>query len=320
MRFIHAPREGSVGPFDLGYAQVTARTAYANDENAMQVLQYFDVPEDYQSRFPEPEPIQIIRNFVEGSMGNKGIVRVDEAREIEHQGRVGFLYRAMNANGEGFHIKAYFDGYTVIMTGLVGTRGYPRTEDTDAYLHSFTFEALQSFETWAKEFAAAPHRDVLLSDAKTWFANHFESDIANGLAAEYLASSKNVDGLPKFLEEAKAEGKTEVLVSRASAAIDMNANGLQNAALQRMKMTTPLFTLRMVEPGRESGSTLWSFVYSEGTFRFVGKMTALNPTRGDLVTDALCQMPLGPTEKFLKEKGLIETSAVEYLRSKGVLK
>lgn len=179
---------------------------------------------------------------------------------------------------------------------------------------------LSTFENWAKEFAANPHTDVLLPDAEKWFSEHFEASSAVPLAAEYRQQTQHIGHLPAFFGKMKAEGKTVLRTREVSSAIDMSANGLQNAALQRMRPSGPLFTMEFLQPGKDSGTTLWSFIYVDGKFRFLGKMTALNPTRGDLTTDLLCQMPLGTTEKLLREKGLLNQSAVEHLQGKGILR
>ena len=49
-------------------------------------------------------------------------------------------------------------------------------------------------------------------------------------------------------------------------------------------------------------------------------MQALNPTRGDLVADILCQMPLEKAGKMLRERGVLKEPPVDYLKQKGVLK
>ncbi len=174
------------------------------------------------------------------------------------------------------------------------------------------------FRAWAKEFVSEPHGDLLL--AEDWFDRQFKPGIAKKLSAEYRNLAKTIDELPDLIAAQKAHGRTEVTVGRFHKAIDRNATGIQNAALQRMKSPTALFTIRLTKPGESTGFTLTSFVFIDGQYRFAGKMNALNPKPGDLATSILCTMPLAAVEKLLQEKGLIDSSAEAYLKQTGVLK
>jgi hypothetical protein len=69
------------------------------------------------------------------------------------------------------------------------------------------------------------------------------------------------------------DGRTFVSVTKIESATDDNGTGSQKQALAAMKVKVPLYTVRFREqPGTSSGYTLWSFVYVDGGFRFIGKM------------------------------------------------
>ena len=181
-------------------------------------------------------------------------------------------------------------------------------------------DSLDNFRQWATDFAKKPHESVVLKDPEKWFAEHFESGTAADLADEYKERMSNPRGLVNAIEKLRNKGRTEVKVRQISKAIDTSATGLQNAAMQRMKKPVTLYTLTLVEPGKESGTNFDSFAMVDGKFVFVGKFTALNPTRGDLVTDLLCSLPLANAEKLLGEKDMLKGSAADYLKDKGILK
>ncbi len=103
----------------------------------------------------------------------------------------------------------------------------------------------------------------------------------------------------------------------------MDANGLQNAALQANDKTGHALHSRdgLSHPTTDkSGTTFW-FVRSRRRYLPISrKLEPLNPTRGDLVTDVLCNLPLAKAEKLLNDKKLLDEGAVEFLRGKKVLK
>lgn len=179
-------------------------------------------------------------------------------------------------------------------------------------------KTLEEFQQWAKEFVVEPKANVRLPEG--WFQSQFDGELGEKLAAEYAEFAKHIDGLALIIAAQKAKGQTELSASVCQKAIDRDATGLQNAAMQRMKSPTPLFTLRMVKPGEQRGFTLASFVFVEGRFCFAGKMSALNPHPGDLVTSILCTTPLSMMEKVLQDRGLLEGTAEAHLKKVGVLK
>jgi len=179
------------------------------------------------------------------------------------------------------------------------------------------------FEEWARKFVEDPDSSVLLPDPARWFKAHFPADLASSLASDYETEAEKSGGkgggISGVVAKAREKGQTEVKVASFTAAVDMAANGLQNAALQRMTSPATLHTIRMTKPGEASGTTIWSFAEVDGTYRFVGKMRRLNPTRGDLVADVLCSLPLSAAEAQLRENGLLTSSAVDYLKRIKVL-
>jgi len=177
-------------------------------------------------------------------------------------------------------------------------------------------KSLAEFRTWATTYVANPQANVTLPQG--WFDQHFDGDTARALKAEYQKGIANVNRLPMIVAKQKAQGKTNLVVSMHADAIDSSATGWQNAALQRMTKSTPLYSLRMLAPGKTSGFSLLSFVYADGRFAFAGKFSALHEPK-DLATKVLCTTAIDLIEKTLREKGLIKTSAIEHLQNVGVL-
>ncbi len=177
---------------------------------------------------------------------------------------------------------------------------------------------LDEFRVWAKDFIVKPHSDLRLPDG--WFEKQFGGKTGEKLTLEYAEFVKDIVRLPQLIRAHRGKGQTEVKVAVTVKAIDRDATGLQNAALQQMKQPVPLYTLRMVKPGEEKGFSLASFVRVDGKFCFAGKMSALNTKPDDLVASVLCNTPLSMMEGLLQEKGLLQGSAEDYLQKIGVLK
>jgi hypothetical protein len=113
-----------------------------------------------------------------------------------------------------------------------------------------------------------------LADYEKWFAGTFDADAAKGLTAEYeemLAAFEQEFG--KLLEKVVKGGETEVLVYMSvPGGLMSEATGLQKDAIAAMKTPCPLFTVKFVKPGERSGVSVWSIIYRNGSFSFVGKM------------------------------------------------
>lgn len=195
-----------------------------------------------------------------------------------------------------------------------------RTSTDSAALKSAEESELERFQAWAEDFVAEPHSNIVLPDPQQWFRGHFTRVTAGKLASEYTASIKGVESIDQLFAVLKSQGKTELRVRCVSKAIDTSATGLQNAALQRMTRKVTLYTMELVKPGEKHGYSFSSFVEEGEGFVYLGKMTALNPVKGDLITDALCNLPLKTAEETLSKSGLLKSSAEQYLREKRVLK
>ena len=97
------------------------------------------------------------------------------------------------------------------------------------------------------------------------------------LNTEYATEAAKLNTIGAFFKQAKDKGKTELLIDKHVSATDENANQLQEEAMKAMKTPVPIYTINVVEPGKTIGSSLWSFVYVDGQFRYAGKLKAVKP-------------------------------------------
>jgi hypothetical protein len=102
------------------------------------------------------------------------------------------------------------------------------------------------------------------------------------LSSEYVTEKAKLPTIGSFFTAAKAKSRTEFLIETHTSAADENANGLQEAAMKAMKTPVPIYTVNMVEPGKTIGQSLWSFVYVDGGFRYIGKLKATKPDASPL--------------------------------------
>ena len=120
-------------------------------------------------------------------------------------------------------------------------------------------------------------RGMVLPDHETWFRRVFGAELAPRLAAEYekliATLEKEFDGL---LAQVIKENRTVVRVKAFRRADDAEANGNQKRALKAMKTRVTLYSARLARAeDKVGGIHFYSFVYTDGAFRFVGKMRAL---------------------------------------------
>ncbi len=126
--------------------------------------------------------------------------------------------------------------------------------------------------------AEALIKQLRLPAHSAWFGRTFGEATGSRLAAEYdvLLQRFDVDAANLFAGVVQ-KGQSEIQVLRLASADDPNAVGNQRDAIAAMKVLQELYSVRFVQPGMRLGVHLYSFVYSEGEFRFVGRMAAAKP-------------------------------------------
>lgn len=120
-------------------------------------------------------------------------------------------------------------------------------------------------------------KDLALPDPSAFFSVTFGAEHAAKLASDYAVDVPKLPTINGFFKMAESNGKTELLIERHTSPDDDEANALQESALRAMKTPVALYTINCVEPGKTIGSSLWSFAYVDGKFRYLGKLKALKP-------------------------------------------
>ncbi len=119
-------------------------------------------------------------------------------------------------------------------------------------------------------------KGLLLPEPEAWFKTTFGDEKGAALAAEYAENSKNFEtGLSQLLADCLKKNQTDIQVERFDKADAPGATGGQKRAMENMKQLVPLYSVRLVNPGEKYGQHLWSFVFLDGRFHIVGKMSAL---------------------------------------------
>jgi len=117
---------------------------------------------------------------------------------------------------------------------------------------------------------------LILPYSQDWFESVFGDELGKMLGHEYNALLQEMEKeLPDFFGRVLDRGLTEVQIKCICSIEDKDATELQRIAMMSMQKPVKLYTVRFVNPGSLMGISLWSFVYHEGEFRFVGKMNAL---------------------------------------------
>lgn len=131
--------------------------------------------------------------------------------------------------------------------------------------------ARDGHEDKARELA----RKLKLPDPRAWFVAHFGTPLGEQLARNYEKVSDSIDQLVPLLAKLRGAGYDKIVVERFDKPDDPASVAYQSMALKKMDERTPLYSVRMVKTGEARGFHLWSFVYADDGFRWVGKMTAV---------------------------------------------
>ncbi|MEM2899152.1 MAG: hypothetical protein QXT63_00010 [Thermoplasmata archaeon] len=142
-------------------------------------------------------------------------------------------------------------------------------------LRKVMFELMEARKGERENFMSLA-RKLILPSSQDWFESVFGKGLGKMLGHEYNAMLIEMEkALPDFFGCVLDRELTEVEIKCISKMSDRDATELQRIAMMNMERPVKLYTVRFVKPGSSMGISLWSFVYHEGEFRFVGKMNAL---------------------------------------------
>jgi len=154
--------------------------------------------------------------------------------------------------------------------------GGGHTESTDG-LRSLMIELTEKAEGDAAAAEKLAQSVIFRDDGAPWYKEHYGEVKGVMLASEYAQTGMTgAADLVNLVKAQKAKGKTQFLVEKFSDAKDSNAVGFQQTALETAKKPVVLYSVRIVEPGKQSGQHLYNFVY-DGGWKFAGTMWSLKP-------------------------------------------
>lgn len=128
---------------------------------------------------------------------------------------------------------------------------------------------------------AALVKKLMLPDADSWFRAVFGDAVGGKLADDYTETRKqNEESVVRLFLTAAEEGQDQIQVVRFTKPDPDKATGNQNKALEAMKDKTPLYSVRLVKAGEDTGAHVYSFAAVNGKPRYVGKLRGI-PDRGE---------------------------------------
>ncbi len=121
---------------------------------------------------------------------------------------------------------------------------------------------------------------LTLPEPKQWFKKRFGQSNGSVLYTDYRPLANRMSQLAKEIKALRQSGLTEISIEKYDKLDDLDAVSYQTEALKAMQIPTPLYSVRMSAkkkpPNRRlSAFHLWSFVYYQGSFRFIGKLKSV---------------------------------------------
>ncbi len=168
-----------------------------------------------------------------------------------------------------------------------GTSGSGQVGPGDVAVQPYTYaETTAGLKQMFEDMAAAASggnrakaevlaRSLELPDPVVWFGAVFGEDPGKELSDEYETLRGNFAQIVDLLLELREGGQTVFSVERFDRAGDKAASMYQSRALSRMVKSTPLYSVRVASEDGGKVFHLWSFVYHDGRFRWIGKAKAL---------------------------------------------
>ena len=150
---------------------------------------------------------------------------------------------------------------------------YPDTTDGMKSLIEAIYNAAKAND---KDKLAVYIRSLKLPDRDAWFKKVFGEALGGQLSIEYRDQLYEFDDQNTTLfKDLVSSSRSKVIAFKFDKPGDPRATGLQDAALKVMKIPTPLYSVRAVKPGEDRGTQIWSFVYVDGGFRFIGELQGI---------------------------------------------
>lgn len=134
---------------------------------------------------------------------------------------------------------------------------------------------MESCLGWSKTDSnrlSAALKSFVLPNHATQFKKMFGDTMGAEWAGKYEKLLGEFDTKFKGLfEKMQADGNTNVTAIHLTAADTGASTGLQKEAFAAMPQPVALYTVKFIKPGEELGTSVWSWVYVDGGFRFLGK-------------------------------------------------
>lgn len=118
-----------------------------------------------------------------------------------------------------------------------------------------------------------------LEDDKSFLQKTFGKPLGATLSADYKPLREEIGELAKHLKRKFEDGLRNIESFSFAGKEMQTATGYQNAALEKMLVKRTLYSVRLLNSDKTQSFHLWSFVHFEGSFRYVGKLSAVASKR-----------------------------------------
>lgn len=117
-----------------------------------------------------------------------------------------------------------------------------------------------------------------LENDEAWFKATFGDKLGSKLSSEYKPHKEEIGVLAGHLATQFEEGLIKIQVDRFQNPVT-TATGYQSEALKKMTQPVALFSVRLLSEDDKRMFHLWSFVYHQGSFRYIGKLRGVAEKR-----------------------------------------
>ena len=133
-------------------------------------------------------------------------------------------------------------------------------------------DLLEAIEGNDEPRQAALLHSLRLPEPESWFEETFGDDLGATLARNYQKVADNIGLLQPVLKRQLERKSARVVVEKYAGPKSQDATGYQNALLAKMRNKLPLYSVRLSSTTGQKTTHLWSFVYVDDGFRYLGKL------------------------------------------------
>ena len=147
-------------------------------------------------------------------------------------------------------------------------------EESSAGLKKLFQDMLGGIAERDKRYTRHLAKTLVLSAPSAWFKKHFGTRLGESLFEEYEPLTPDFASFADLMAQLHKNGQTRFVVDRFTDPKNDAATVYQALALTKMRKQIPLYSVRAIDRDNDRVFHVWSFVYQDGFFRWIGKTGA----------------------------------------------